>query len=448
MMQPMSKSKAFLYFCLSFILGIAAGSFLRVPHIILLGILILGIILTTIKRKRIFGLCLLVLIGGVLRYQFRLADADEIDQYYDQELTFQGVIVEEPERRIDQTKLQIKNENIPGKILVTTELYPTHHYGDKLEITGKLRKPAQFDDFDYQEYLVKDSIYLVIHQPRINLIASNQGNWFYQEIFSFKDQLRKSIDRTLLPPQSSLLKAILLGDKYALSEELKEQLSITGMRHVTAVSGMHMGILSQILLYFALAIGLWRKHAFYFVLTLLTIYILMIGLPASAVRAYIMVALFLLAQKTGRLRSSGRIVIIAATVMLLASPLLLKSDVGFQLSFTAVLGLIYIKPILDKKLLKLPDFYHLKDILTMTLSVQIGTLPLLIYHFKQISLIAPIANILIVPVVSFIMIFGMLFMVSGLIYLPLAHITVWPVWLLLSYVLKVVEWLAWGRIGL
>ncbi len=201
-------------------------------------------------------------------------------------------------------------------------------------------------------------------------------------------------------------------------------------------------IMTQVLLFLALAIGLWRNQAFYFVLIILILYITMIGAPASAVRAGIMAGLLLLAQKVGRLRSANRAVVFAATIMLLINPLLLKSDVGFQLSFVAVLGIIYLKPIFDQKISKWPNPYFLKDILTMTLAAQLSTLPILIFHFGRLSLISPLANLLIVPLLPLIMISGIILVFSGLIWLPLAKIIAWPAWLLLSYVIKIIDYLS------
>jgi len=152
--------------------------------------------------------------------------------------------------------------------------------------------------------------------------------------------------------------------------------------------------------------------------------------------------LLLLAQKSGRLRSSDRAVVFAATIMLLINPFLLKSDVGFQLSFIATLSIIYLKPILDDKTNKLPNPYQIKDILTMTLAAQLGTLPILIFHFGRLSLISPLANLLIVPLLPVIMISGIVLSFTGLIWLSLAKIIAWPVWFLLTYVVKVVDYLS------
>ncbi|MFH0906742.1 MAG: ComEC/Rec2 family competence protein [bacterium] len=410
-----------------------------------------------IKSKIFLYFCLLFLIG-VFVYSFAGTSKNkELGIPYDKEITFQGNIIKEPEYRINQQKFVVLVSGIDSsplpqnekdmaqndtRILITTELYPKYYYGDKVEISGKIREPAQFEDFDYRAYLAKDKIYSVVYWPSINLLERNQGNWFFQRIFNFKDKLRKNIEQVLLPPQSSILKAIFLGDRFGLSDELKEKLNISGTRHIVAVSGMHMIIMTQILLFLALGIGLWRGQAFYFVIIILILYIIMIGAPASAIRAGIMAGLLLLAQKIGRLRSADRAVVFAATIMLISNPSLLKSDVGFQLSFAAVLSIIYLKPILDNITNKWPNPFRSKDILTMTLAAQLGTLPILIFHFGRLSLISPLANLLIVPFLPVIMISGIILCFAGLIYLPLAKILALPVWFLLIYVIKVVDYLS------
>ncbi len=383
-------------------------------------------------------LCLLFITGVFIYSFFIILENTEFNKYHDNELELTGIIINEPEQRINNQKFEFKSD-MKGKILITTDLYPEYSYGDKLEIYGKLQEPAVFEDFNYKEYLAKDNINLVIYYPSIELLEKNQGNIFFNYIFNFKDKLRNVIEKTLLPPQSEILKAIFLGDKFGLSNELKEKLNISGTRHIVAISGMHMIIMTQILLFLSLGVGLWRKHAFYFVLILLFLYILMIGAPASAVRAGIMAGLLLFAQKIGRLRSSGRVVIFAAVIMLIFNPLLIKSDVGFQLSFMATLSIIYLKPILDEKTNALPNPLRVKDILTMTFAAQLGTLPLLIYHFGRLSLISPISNLLIVPLLPGIMIMGMILVFIGLISLGLAKIIAYLVWFILTYLIRVID---------
>lgn len=420
-------------------------SFVSVFQSLWLVFLILGAILILLKKKRIvaLGFCFIFLAIGILRHQTALSSNDGKSTIpYDQDVTLRGIIVAEPEIRINKINLIFKSDEVYGKILITANLYPAYDYGDALEIKGVLKMPVEFEDFDYRAYLSRDKIYSVIYRPQISLLAKNQGNIIYYLIFKVKNKLRESIDQTLLPPRSSLLKAIFLGDKQGISDSLKEKFNLTGTRHIIAISGMHMIIMSEIMLFLLLAAGLWRWQAFYCVMILLLVYIMMIGWPASAVRAGIMAGLLLFAQYAGRLRTVAHALVYTAGIMLAVNPLLLKTDAGFQLSFAASLSIVYIKPFWDQQLKWLPAWCNLKDILTLTLAAQVGVIPLSILYFGQLSLIAPIANLLVVPLVPLLMFGGLLVSFTGLVCLPLARVLAWPISLTLDYLIKVVAVLA------
>jgi len=164
----------------------------------------------------------------------------------------------------------------------------------------------------------------------------------------------------------------------------------------------------------------------------------MTGLQPSAIRAGIMGGLFLLAQHLGRLSTSSRAIVFAGALMLAQNPLLLRLDVGFQLSFLAILGIIYLSAIF-RDWLKFIPWLQARSILAMTFSAYLFTLPILIYNFGYFSLVAPITNILILPLLPFIMGLGFIFGLSGIIFQPLGWILSWPAWLLLTYLTKVVD---------
>lgn len=450
----MTPSKIFFYFCLSFIGGIFISSFFALHLFIIGGGLIFGLILISVlwkyKKLVIFGFCILFLVLGIWQYQqaeLKITNS-EFKNYNDlgQKITLIGIVSAEPDIRDTNVKLTIKPSEIQnGKILVTVNRYPEYQYNDKLKITGFLKTPGIFEDFNYKDYLAKDGIYSVMYWPKIELLEKQNYTGLtcviYAKILKFKNQLRKSIEQNLSPPQSSILSSIILGDKRKISEDTKNKLNITGLRHITCVSGMHIIILSGILIWLGIALGLWRGQAFYFAALLLFLFIVMVGAPASAVRAGIMGGLLLLAQKTGRLRTSGRAITFAGALMLTQNPLLLKSDVGFQLSFLAALGIIYLMPIFQIYLKKIPnpEIFPLKNLLTMTLAAQIFTLPILIYNFGYFSQIAPLTNILIVPLLPFIMILGFVFSLAGVISGPFGWILSWPCWFLLTYIVVIIN---------
>ena len=436
----MTSSKIFLYFCLSFIGGIFLNSFFNFSQPILISFLILGILLISVfwpyKKLVVIGFCILFLVLGIWRYQQALS---KIVYPKEKAITFVGQVIQEPDVRDDNIKLTVKAENIEGKILVTAHRYPEYRYGDKLRMTGKLKIPQTMEDFNYPGYLAKEGIYSVMSWPEIELLEKNQGNPVFANILSFKNKLRESVYQNLLPPQSSILGAMILGDKRKISQEWKNKLNYAGVRHITAVSGLHVTVLSSILMTLLLWLGFWRQQAFFGAILIITLFIVMTGLQPSAIRAGIMGGLFLSAQYFGRMNSASRAVFFAGAVMLLQNPLLLKLDVGFQLSFLAMMGIIYLLPVF-RDWLKFIPWENPKSILAMTLSAYLFSLPVLIYNFGYISFVAPFTNILIVPLLYWIMIFGFIFALSGMILPIIGWILSFPAWFLLTYLIKVVDW--------
>lgn len=452
----MHFSDIFLCFCISFIFGIFVSSFFNLAMIIIFGILIFGILLISVlwkyKKIAIIGFCLIFFVIGVSRHQQidALAINNELSKISDtkQEIVLIGKVVLEPDIRKAYTKLIIKPYQIQGKnfenlgkILVYADRYEDYQYNDELKIFGKIKSANDKD------YLTKDGIYSTIYYPKIEILDKQeiQSNDFFEfitpimsSIYDFKDKLRNSIYQNLSPPHSVILGSIILGDKTKISEQWKEKLNITGLRHITCISGMHIAILAEILMLSGLFLGLWRQQTFYFTIVLLILFIIMIGLPSSAVRAGIMVGILLFAQKIGRIRTADRALIFAGVLMLGFNPLLLKSDIGFQLSFLAVLGIIYLTPFFENCFKWIPIKF-LRIIMSVSLSAQIFTLPILLYNFGYISIVGIFTNLLVIPILPFILIFGLLLSFAGIFSSFLAMILSLPCYILLSYLILIVE---------
>ena len=246
---------------------------------------------------------------------------------------------------------------------------------------------------------------------------------------------------TVKEPQVSVLQAMILGNRRGLPKNLLDQFANIGISHIIAISGMHIAIIAMILMFLAINLGLMRQQVYYFAVIGLIIYIVMIGWPASAVRAGIMAIVVLSAQKVGRLSRPINAIFLAAFVMLIINPKLLLSDVGWQMSFMAVLGIIYLMPIFQNYFRKLPDIWRLKDMIAVTLSAQIMTLPLIIFYFHKLSLVAILANIVILPIVPFLMMLGMANALVGVFSVDLGRLIGYLSWLGVSYILKMSEWL-------
>jgi competence protein ComEC len=169
---------------------------------------------------------------------------------------------------------------------------------------------------------------------------------------------------------------------------------------------------------------------------------LLVGLSATVVRASIMAGLLLVAQSIGRTYNILRALLLAGAVMIFLNPYLLLYDIGFQLSFMATLGLVLIAPTFEALIAKSPAKIHLKEYLIATIATQIAVLPLLLFYMGEVSLVAIIVNMLVLPMVPFAMLFtfatGVIALLSTTLAIPvafLAHLT-------LSYILFMATWFA------
>ncbi|OGZ28082.1 MAG: hypothetical protein A2427_03390 [Candidatus Nealsonbacteria bacterium RIFOXYC1_FULL_40_7] len=320
------------------------------------------------------------------------------------EASFEGVISRETDIRGNNIKVKI------GSTLITLPRYPEYKYGDRLRVSGKIQKPEYFDDFNYPGYLKAKGIDSVMYYPKTDLLESGQGSFFYSKMLDFKKALKIIISSSMKLPESSLLSAMILGDKTSVPESFNEKLNKAGVRHVTAISGMHVVIISSVLM--SLLSWLGKKRSAVLSIIFIFLFVMLSGFSASAVRACIMGSLFLIAPLFGRQSSGTRSIVLAVLIMLLINPFLVY-DAGFQLSFSAALGIIYLSAPLLRILKFIPDRFSVRKILSSTFSAYIFTFPILVYNFGQISLSGPLANIFLLPIVPFIMISGFLFSLAG-----------------------------------
>lgn len=418
----MTFSKVIFYCCFGFLFGVFVASFIALNFIFYFLFLISALIILTVFYKRkicVIGLCALAFLFGIFweeRFEAEIVPQKEDIHYYNEkgEFIVEGIItkeLQEKEKSVEATVKvkRVNNKFVNGNLLIFLEPGSDIKYGDKVLLKGKIKEPKNFTpDFNYKEYLRAKRIYSVMFYPEIKILERNKGNPILAKIFSFKEKLKKRA-KILPPPEGAILSAIVLGDKSRISNELKERLSITGLSHIVAISGMHIMIILEIFFLTFIWIGFWRREATIFSLLILFFYILLIGAPPSAIRAGIMGAILYVGWTIGRLTQSTRSLVFAATAMVLLNPLILTRDVGFQLSFLATIGIIYFYPIFEEKLSAKNS--KLKQLICLTFSAQILCLPILIFNFGNIPIFAPIANIFVVPLLPFLIISGFSFLI-------------------------------------
>jgi len=349
-----------------------------------------------------------------------------------------AIVAADPVLGDARQQIILRLEGMDGKILVVAGRYPEYRYGDKIKFTAKLEEPQPFSGFDYKNYLAKDGIYAMARWPEIELVGQGGGNPVYAGLLWVKHQLKRGVSESLPAPQNSLLIAILLGDQSGLGAEMKEKLNVSGLRHLSAVSGAHVTIMAGIIAPFFIWLGWWRQKALWAAIVFVWLFVAMIGLPASAVRAAVMGSLAIFAQIIGRPGDTLRIVAIAAAAMVLQNPLILRFDAGFQLSFLAVLGMVCFARPIEKKLKfipKKPGF--IRQALSVAIAAQIFTLPILIYNFGYVSAYGLFANVLAEPLVAFITIYGFALAAFAAASPIMGGILFFPAWLALSYLLLI-----------
>lgn len=245
-----------------------------------------------------------------------------------------------------------------------------------------------------------------------------------------------SLEKVLPQPEASLATALVVGTKAGFPTDLKKQFINTGTIHLVAVSGFNITIMLKLFSNWLKPLG--RHLAFILGTVVIVAFILITGGQASIVRAGIMGWLFILARYIFRMPNIKNALFVTAFLMVIQEPSILLSDIGFQLSFVAMLGLIYLSPIIDYYLPKnIPKF--IRSVLVETLSAQIAVTPLIAGHFQRISTISLLPNLLILPMITGPMVMAIVIGLCQLVVGKLIVIISIPLYFSLKYILFVIS---------
>ncbi len=293
----------------------------------------------------------------------------------------------------------------------TIQLYDILKIGNKVKLTGTLRKGRNQrnpGEFDYYKYLQSKNIagLLYIKETMNAKITQPSVSYYKNIVFTARKWIANKIGMLHNKRTSALLKGLLLADRSEIDYRTKESFINSGVIHVLAVSGLHVGFIVIIFMFLFSRMPIYPR-------TLLTIlgliaFLLLTGSTASVFRATIMVVVMLLIYLSNRTYNSVNALAIAALILLLLDPTQLFNP-GFQLSFSAVLSILLVYPILSRKITTQKKWLrYILFFSAVSFSAQLGTLPFTLIYFQKLSIISLAANLIVIPIIGIIVGLGVL----------------------------------------
>jgi len=415
--------------------------------------------------------CLIAFGFGGWRYQWEREKVQAftvlVYQSIGREATLQGIVSAYPDQRDTYTALTVAVESLTiegrliaqsqkpgsplGTVLVRASPFEDWRYGDRLRVLGRLELPPESEDFSYRAYLARKEILAYLPHAEVTLLDRQQGNFFYRTVYDFRQRCLSALQKAFPEPQASLLAGILLGIESGIPTKVRQAFIDSGTMHIVAISGFNITLLAGLFMaILSRPLGRWRGTLAS--IGLIGVYVVLVGANASVVRAGIMGVLTLFAAQIGRRQSGINSLAFVAALMALSEPDILW-DVSFQLSFAATLGLVlYASPLNEwavrqlARLMQAETAQRFGNLLSewalFTFAAQLTTLPILLYHFRHLSLIAFLVNPLILPVQPAVMVGGGIAMFLALIHPALGQLAAYLVLPLVTYTIRMVEWSA------
>lgn len=392
---------------------------------------------------------------------------------YSEIKAFRGAVLSDNVERKDYQRYEVGLElvktadsayNAKGRVYLYVRKEDSlhiYHYGDKLDVLAAchpIGPPGNPEEFDYRRYLETINIYAhsFASESDITLIENNPPNVILNTAFAIRTKCKELIFEQIdKEREQAILAALLIGIKDHLDNETKLAYSSAGAMHVLAVSGLHVGI---VYLLINLVFGFVKKKkagqiAFIgLAISLIWSYALVTGFSPSVLRASVMFSVILISQTISKSANIYNSLGIAAFVLLLYDPFLIHS-VGFQLSFAAVFGIVFLQPKLVRLLMpNTKVMLYLWQITCVSISAQLATFPLTVYYFHQFPTYFLVSNIVVIPAAAVILVGGILLVVGSLFHTGIGwvigFVLGWFIWLIneaIGYLMllpnPIVDWL-------
>lgn len=330
-----------------------------------------------------------------------------------------------------------------GRILVYCYRDPGCVYGDEVTLSGRLVRPYDFSrnpKFSYRKYLRRRGIYFILNVKKdsfVRVTARHRGHPLRQGMVTLRQRLRDILKDHLSPAEYGVMQAVLIGDRSAIPPALHRIFVQTGTAHVLAISGLHVGIVAGLIVVLLRLLPVPVTGQYLLTMLFLAGYVGVTGARPSVVRAAVMAGVFLSGFLVERETDGLNSLSWAAFLILLLNPNALF-DIGFQLSFLSVMTIILFYPSIVRR------FFHgapgkggkaarlIGRSFAVSFSAWAGVAGLIAYYFDIVTPVTILANLLVVPLMTILVVLGFGLLAAGVIAPPMAHTFVACVRVLLS----------------
>lgn len=369
---------------------------------------------------------------GILYYHFYFAvRAARTSVPFETAISFSGIVAAEPGHSAKSEYFPLRlGPPLRGKIKVVVPPGSGFRYGDEVALQGRVQQPENERDLPAAVF------------PKAALTGRGRGSPIRQALSDLKYKLLQALPRYLPAAEAAFLGGITLGAKASFSPEFIAALAATGTTHLVALSGYNIAIL--VFVVFGGCLWLFgRRTAFYLTTLAILLFVAMVGAEPSVVRASAMGFVVLLARELGRPYGLPTALLWTAFFMIIFDPGSMFLP-GFQLSFMSLLGIVYLSPVILKRLGAAAGegaafLGSFRENAVLTISAQLAVAPIALNNFGGVSLTSFLANALILPFMPITMFFGFVLLACGLAFPPLGVLAGLVSHIFLAYEIAVIR---------
>ena len=409
-----------IYMLISLISGVLIGQYFPNKGGIALFVVVfvlLSIVLSTInKNKMFFIMPIIAIIGVSIIISSNTPKSYEIEKLITtgQEVNIDASVIDVINNSNDSKTIISKIRSISNtqvKDNINVKIYSksgTYKVGDNISATGSfepLRTGGNGDFNERQYYKVRFVDYTFKARDKIIYVNSDTNIRYYLDVI--RNKVETIIDSAFTPETKGIVKAIITGDSSDIVTDIRQVYSVTGISHILAVSGLHMGLLAGIIMYVLNLFKVNTELRNIITILLLISFSVFTGLRASTIRACIIISIMLLAQVIKRESDTLNSIAFSAFILIMCNPYYLW-DMGFQLSYIITCGIV-----LGFDIISIEKNKFILAIKSSVIAWAVS-LPITAFYFYQVPLSGIIANLIVIPLMPFVVGGSLLTIISGI----------------------------------